>query len=244
VLIFPTTASAAAAFDNASARGLREKLDAHQRRGDVIEFDAMLAHRAWELPRATQRWVEAVETTQDGALTATVRGAGSTGTFRTTTRSFVATLEVVLDRIGATTPERRCADARVRLLLDGVNEPRMGVTVRVVRQGDTYGRSGGFTHGESEPLIELYDPAYAGVEGFHELGQFVARYPASTFMRHHGFLDLDASVAKWKLTPQQVRDIHSRLPEDVGRYGSPRLGVTATILADLPARGVRSLSLG
>lgn len=56
----------------------------------------------------------------------------------------------------------------------------VGVTfnVRLVFQGDRYGRNGCIVHEEYEPLIEFYDTRY----DFEELGQFVSRYYLTTLL--------------------------------------------------------------
>lgn len=52
--------------------------------------------------------------------------------------------------------------------------------VRIVRDGDSYGRNGCLTH-TGEPLVEFYD-GRADPEKFTPLGQFVARYYLSTLL--------------------------------------------------------------
>ena len=55
-------------------------------------------------------------------------------------------------------------------------------TVRIVRQGDNYGRNFCLTHDEAEPLVEVYDTRYP-----HTVyGQFVSRYYAKDLLR--GFI--------------------------------------------------------
>jgi hypothetical protein len=82
--------------------------------------------------------------------------------------------------------------------------------VRLVREGDAYGQRDCLTHGEAEPLVELYAAA-ADPEKFGPRGQFVSRYYLSSFVgfdRHStgerfSGINLDGGVPAWTLTRRQ-----------------------------------------
>jgi len=82
-------------------------------------------------------------------------------------------------------------------------------TVRLVEQGDAYGRDDTLTHREREPLVEFYDATHAG-ERFGPRGQFVSRYYLNTLTGEGSFsrddlrvglygLDLHGGEPVWKL---------------------------------------------
>jgi hypothetical protein len=81
-------------------------------------------------------------------------------------------------------------------------EMKVGIfNVCIVRQGETYGRDGVFTHTKPEPLVEFYDSRYT--EGFTPKGQFVTRYYAGTLILHDGALSLDLEIPEWSLTSEE-----------------------------------------
>ena len=55
-------------------------------------------------------------------------------------------------------------------------------TVRIVREGDRYGRDDCLTHDEDEAMVEFYDATYADNGRFGPHGQFVSRYYVGTLM--------------------------------------------------------------
>lgn len=75
--------------------------------------------------------------------------------------------------------------------------------VRLVHEGERYGRDGVLTHDEPDPLIEFYDGARAGdwPDAFSgNLGQFVSRYYLSTLAETTWWGDglcLDGGVPEW-----------------------------------------------
>jgi hypothetical protein len=83
-----------------------------------------------------------------------------------------------------------------------------GITfaMRLVRQGEAYGRNNCLTHDQAEPLVEFYDTRYrfesspAGTM----LGQFTGgRYNLSTLLQHPGAgLCLHGGVAEWTVDRQ------------------------------------------
>ena len=79
--------------------------------------------------------------------------------------------------------------------------------VRIVENGDAYGKDMCLTHDEADPLVEFYDADASFNDGPKDmgmkLGQFVSRYYMSTLMDDgdpigdgHGFC-LDGGVPKW-----------------------------------------------
>ncbi len=75
-------------------------------------------------------------------------------------------------------------------------------TIRIVREGDLYGRNWTIKHDEREPLIEFYDARYDDDRFTHGYGQFVSRYTVSKIVddRRKGLgLDLDGGVKSWKI---------------------------------------------
>lgn len=88
--------------------------------------------------------------------------------------------------------------------------------VRVVFDGDKYGRDMCLTHDEHEPMIEFYDADYdfdLDTDG-SVLGQFVSRYYAETLLEDydedfgigHG-INLDGGVPKWSIDRHTYEDI-------------------------------------
>jgi hypothetical protein len=71
--------------------------------------------------------------------------------------------------------------------------------VRIVHQGDHYGRNLCLVHEKPEPMVEFYDTRYL----FSDLGQFVSRYNLSTLLDNHPFghgLCLDGGEPDWTLS--------------------------------------------
>ena len=96
--------------------------------------------------------------------------------------------------------------------------------VRIVEEGDSYGKDMCLTHDESEPLVEFYDADASfndadasfndGPEDIGmKLGQFVSRYYMSTLMDDgdpigdgRGFC-LDNGVPKWVIEGAAVKRV-------------------------------------
>jgi len=55
--------------------------------------------------------------------------------------------------------------------------------VRIVNNGDKYGREFCLTHDEDKPMVEFYDRRYPHTQ----YGQFVSRYYVGTLLGHDGF---------------------------------------------------------
>jgi len=79
--------------------------------------------------------------------------------------------------------------------------------VRIIEQGDQYGRRDCLTYDEPEPMIEFYDERYprrgitpaARCVPADQLGQFITRYYVKTLAAHDGALDLMGHVPAWWL---------------------------------------------
>lgn len=56
--------------------------------------------------------------------------------------------------------------------------------VGIVYKGGAYGRNKKLTHDHAVPMVEFYDTAHAGKEGFDPEGQFVQRYNVNTLANH------------------------------------------------------------
>jgi len=96
-----------------------------------------------------------------------------------------------------------------------VNADGRAFNVRIVREGDTYGRNDGIVHDSAEPLVEFWDASRDrepwSIAG---LGQFAARYGLGSLIGHDGYsydhrmgspgLDLHAHRPEWKLTGENV----------------------------------------
>ena len=88
--------------------------------------------------------------------------------------------------------------------------------VRVVNQGDKYGRDFCLTHDKANPLVEFYDARYPHTE----FGQFVSRYYVSTILgtdgygRAEGGLCLDGGNAnEWTVSDQDMTTVRNFLKE-------------------------------
>jgi len=88
--------------------------------------------------------------------------------------------------------------------------------VRVVNQGDKYGRDFCLTHDSDRPLVEFYDARYPHTE----FGQFVSRYYVSTILGTDGWggtesgLCLDGGNAnEWSVSAEDMATVRSFLQE-------------------------------
>ena len=96
--------------------------------------------------------------------------------------------------------------------------------VRLVQQGEQYGRNGCLVADINDPMIEFYDATYAGEcpDTFTgHLGQFVSRYFVRTLLatdwREESCLDLDGGIPEWKVTGQSVADALDTIRAEVAR---------------------------
>lgn len=96
-----------------------------------------------------------------------------------------------------------------------VNADGRPFNVRIVRQGDHYGRADRIEHDSAEPLVEFWDATYERDPHFTlGLGQFAARYGLGTLIGLDGYnhdhrfgsagLDLCGHVPEWKVTGENV----------------------------------------
>jgi hypothetical protein len=88
--------------------------------------------------------------------------------------------------------------------------------VRVVNQGDKYGRDFCLTHDEQKPLVEFYDSRYPHTE----FGQFVSRYYVETILgedgwgRAEGGLCLDGGNAdSWSVSAEDMDTVRAFLKQ-------------------------------
>jgi hypothetical protein len=86
-------------------------------------------------------------------------------------------------------------------------------TVRLVKNGESYGLNDSLTHDKDDPLVEFYDARYKHTEH----GQFVSRYYATTLMENHGTqtrgINLDGGVPAWYLDPKAMTQVIDWLKE-------------------------------
>lgn len=84
--------------------------------------------------------------------------------------------------------------------------------VRLVRKGDSYGRSRCLTHDESDPLVEFYSVN-------KKEDQFVSRYYLSTLNEHDLFygLCLDGGVPAWNISSENVQYVIGHCNETMAK---------------------------
>tara|TARA_R100001460_G_scaffold8582_1_gene21185 strand:- start:567 stop:1079 length:513 start_codon:yes stop_codon:yes gene_type:complete len=89
-------------------------------------------------------------------------------------------------------------------------------TVRVVFQGDRYGRDMCLVHDDAEPLIDFYDADHdfdTDTDG-KILGQFVGQYCANTLLEDSkttNGINLHGGVPKWEIEKACYREILSKV---------------------------------
>jgi hypothetical protein len=85
--------------------------------------------------------------------------------------------------------------------------------VRVVNQGDKYGRDFCLTHNGDKPMVEFYDARYPHTE----FGQFVSRYYFETILGDDGYghksggLSLDGGIPEWTVSAQDMDTVRTFL---------------------------------
>lgn len=92
------------------------------------------------------------------------------------------------------------------------NDEGRTFTVRIVRNGDNYGRNKCLTHDDQDALVEFYDATYAGQDGFDAEGQFASRYYASTLIEDQDRitnlgLGLDGCVPEWDIDGDTMGEV-------------------------------------
>ena len=119
-----------------------------------------------------------------------------------------------------------------------VNKNGCAFHMRIVRQGDAYGREMCLTHDRDMPLVEFYDATYdfeTAPDGTN-LGQFVSRYYLDTLLGKSGHspdnsfkrgLDLKSDVDAWTLDSGAMANAETGIYEaglidrlESGRYVS------------------------
>jgi hypothetical protein len=102
-------------------------------------------------------------------------------------------------------------------LIQVINDDGRRFNVRLVVQGESYGRDNCLAHDKADPLVEFYDATYANQKTFGALGQFVSRYYLSTLKGEDGFtirrpgpsrgLCLDGGVEVWHVSGANVEEV-------------------------------------
>lgn len=87
--------------------------------------------------------------------------------------------------------------------------------VRIVRQGDKYGRGDCRTHESDKPTVEFYDSRYDHADWMGR-GQFVSRYYASTLAGHKGGLNLHGGVEGWVVSDEGMQQVLEYLRAELG----------------------------
>lgn len=90
--------------------------------------------------------------------------------------------------------------------------PIEGFNVRIVNEGDTFGRDDCMTHTEEEPLVEFYDPKQDPAV-FGPRGQFIGRYYCDTIVNgdYPRGLCLDGGVPAWSISAHGMRSVKAFL---------------------------------
>ena len=79
------------------------------------------------------------------------------------------------------------------------NKRNIPFNVRLVRQGERYGKDNGLIYADTEPAVEFFDARYdfaVDTDG-KVLGQFVSRYFVSTIYSSKYGVALDGGVPAW-----------------------------------------------
>jgi len=92
--------------------------------------------------------------------------------------------------------------------------------VRVVKNGDKFGRDFCLAHDDERPMVEFYDSRYP----HSEFGQFIRRYYAGTLLGHEGFfgghpdsgLCLDGGNAdEWSVSVEDMDTVRRYITEAI-----------------------------
>ncbi|MGU4699058.1 hypothetical protein K6L09_20545 [Burkholderia cepacia] len=104
-----------------------------------------------------------------------------------------------------------------------------GITfnVRLVEQGDSYGKDNCMIHEKEDPLVEFYDSRYK--KGFNEHGQFVSRYYLSTLTEpgRTGGLQLEGGIPEWSISNEGMQQVKDWLKS----FNSPYFGISRKALS-------------
>lgn len=94
--------------------------------------------------------------------------------------------------------------------------------VRVVEQGENYGKQFSINHSEPEPLIEFYDARFKMPEYQNDgiyLGQFVSRYPMIDFEHIKTGLFLCSGSTDWSITAENINMVQEWAKEALAIKG-------------------------
>jgi len=76
--------------------------------------------------------------------------------------------------------------------------------LRVVKEGERYGRNGCLQHEGPDDLIEVYDMRFPLETWMGFEGQFITRYYRTTFEEAGPGLLMDISIPMWRLSPDTL----------------------------------------
>ena len=85
-----------------------------------------------------------------------------------------------------------------RIIFDLTTQEVTPFRVRLVMNGEKYGREDCLTHDKNEPLVEFFDKRYPHTPN----GQFVSRYFLETIMNITNGLNLDGGVSDWVVSKE------------------------------------------
>lgn len=88
--------------------------------------------------------------------------------------------------------------------------------VRLVLEGEAYGKDNCLTHAKAEPLVEFYDTRHPETD----LGQFVSRYYLSTLLERAltDGLCLQGGVPSWTVSAGAMRQVQVWLAKKAAQF--------------------------
>ena len=96
-----------------------------------------------------------------------------------------------------------------RMVFDITTQEVTPFRVRLVMNGESYGKDDCLTHEGSEPLVEFFDKRFPHTPN----GQFVSRYYLETVVKMSNGLNLDGGVDAWKVSKEGIDFVQEKLKE-------------------------------
>ena len=94
-------------------------------------------------------------------------------------------------------------------------------TVKILENGDAYGRDNCLTHDSVKPLVEFYDGRY--IENFDPEGQFVSRYYVETILESKGGLNAHGGVESWTIYGDAMTEVRAFLSQAHNQFNNSEL---------------------
>ncbi len=90
--------------------------------------------------------------------------------------------------------------------------------MKIIRSGESYGRTGSLINKDKDRLVEFYDMTSANRGDFGEFGQMVSRYNLQTIMEAYDSiirngLNLHGDTPAWKVSPAQMKYFYDHIIE-------------------------------